>query len=207
MSLSGQPWSGPLPARSADGSAGREPALPPQTRRQLVGLPRTQAAFHRLRPGRAERRGTVAVEVFDLLGVQLAGQASLIAGGPGKRRPRSRRQRLPRGIERLARSGAGCGPRSRSAPHGRRGPPSPRPGCASRRVPIARPPRCSGNRRSMSAWLPAKKRWLASVCGSRSIPPLPGAMLVSVPVGAMWQVWHCLPSRRAGLSSHSEYVL
>ena len=26
-------------------------------------------------------------------------------------------------------------------------------------------------------------------------------MFVILPVGAMWHVWHCLPSRRAGLSS------
>jgi hypothetical protein len=32
-------------------------------------------------------------------------------------------------------------------------------------------------------------------------------MLVILSVGAMWQVWHCFPWRRAGLSNHSEYVL
>ena len=47
-------------------------------------------------------------------------------------------------------------------------------------------------RRSISAWPPGK-RWLASVAGSRAMPPLCGAMFVIVPVGVMWQVWHCLP--------------
>src|SRR5262249_24991683 len=80
--------------------------------------------------------------------------------------------------------------------------PSARTSTSTRTAPSAR--RAAAARdtapRSISSGLPAKKRWLASVFGSRSMPPWAGAMLVMRPVGAMWHVWHCFPSRRAGVA-------